>query len=171
MIDMNFTASRTVSALALAAAIVGAPLAATASPGESAGGGWAHRPQAHQHMGMQDSWGGPMMRGSMLRGLDLTQDQQDQIFKIRHDQAQAIYDQHKAVREAARTLRELGQADAFDQAKAGQAADALGQAQGRLALLQAESMARIRAVLTPEQRQKLAERHAGQRRGHHPSNT
>ncbi|MGB6242708.1 MAG: periplasmic heavy metal sensor [Castellaniella sp.] len=148
---MTIQATRTFSALALAAAIIAAPLAATAASGPHAEGARYHHKadsqKARQH---GDRW---------LRGLDLSQAQQDQIFKIRHDQEQAVYDQKKAVKAAASTLRDLSQTDTFDQAKAKQAADALGQAQGQLALLRAQSMAQVRAVLTPEQRQKLAERH------------
>lgn len=151
---MTIHAPRSLSALALAAAILAAPLAASAAPGPQADGMRAHQWAGHQ---------GHQMRGHhgdrWLRGLDLSQDQQDQIFKIRHDQEQAVYDQKKALKAAAGTLRDLGRADSFDAAKAKQAADALGQAQGQLALLRAQSMAQIRAVLTPEQRQQLAERH------------
>ncbi|WP_345797765.1 Spy/CpxP family protein refolding chaperone [Castellaniella sp. MT123] len=148
---MTFTPIRTLSALALAATIVAAPLAATAASGPQ--GQWgehASQKAGHDNDHHGDRW---------MRGLDLTQAQQDQIFKIRHDQEQAVYDQKKALKEAAGNLRELTQADSFDQAKAKQAADTLGQAQGQLALLRAQTMAQVRAVLTPEQRQKLAERH------------
>lgn len=148
---MTFTPTRTLSALALAAAIVAAPLAATAASGPQAQwGGHMSQKAGHEDGRHGDRW---------LRGLDLSQAQQDQIFKIRHDQEQAVYDQRKALKEAARNLRELTQADSFDQAKAKQAADALGQAEAQLALLRAQTRAQIRAVLTPEQRQKLAERY------------
>ncbi|WP_322998957.1 Spy/CpxP family protein refolding chaperone [Castellaniella sp.] len=154
---MTIHASRTLSVLALATAIVAAPLAASAAPGPQSEGMRTHQRADHHARSMHgDRW---------LRGLDLTQDQQDQIFKIRHDQEQAVYDQKKAVKAAAGTLRELGRADSFDQAKAKQAADALGQAQGQLALLRAQSMAQIRAVLTPEQRQTLAEHHQRKDKG------
>jgi Spy/CpxP family protein refolding chaperone len=148
---MTMHMTRTFPALALAAALIGAPLAAGAAPGPHADGMHAHQQAGHSGWRHGDRW---------LHGLDLSQDQRDQIFKIRHDQEQAVYDQKKALRAAAGALRESGQADTFDEAKARQAADALGQAQGQLALLRTQSMAKIRAVLTPEQRQKLAERHA-----------
>ncbi|WP_066452568.1 Spy/CpxP family protein refolding chaperone [Castellaniella caeni] len=148
---MTFMPTRTLSTLALAAAIVAAPLAASAANTGPADGGARHFQKTGHAWGHHgDGW---------LRGLDLTQAQQDQIFKIRHDQEQAVYDQKKAAKEAMRSLRELGQADTFDPAKAKQAADALGQAQGQLALLRAQTQSQIRAVLTPDQRQKLAERH------------
>ena len=152
---MASTFSRTYSTLALVAAMAAAPLVATAATNEGGtpDGGWQHHQKMHRGHGGQDSWSGPM-----LRKLKLTQAQQDQIFKIRHDQAQALYDQRKAQKLAAKSLREVTMADTFDQAKAQQAANALGQADSQLALLRAQTQAQIRAVLTPEQRQKLSER-------------
>lgn len=157
---MASTFSRTYSTLALVAAMVAAPLVATAATDAAPrASGWQHHQKMHRGHDMQ-GW-----RGHMLRQLDLTQAQQDQIFKIRHDQAQAFYDQRKAVRAASKSLRELTKADSFDEAKAKQAADALGQAQAQVALLRAQTQAQIRAVLTPEQRQQLAER-KNMRRAH-----
>lgn len=117
------------------------------------GGAQQHQRMMHHGHHGHDGWGSPM-----LRKLNLTQAQQDQIFKIRHDQAPAFYDQHKALKLAAKSLREVTTADTFDQAKAQQAANAVGAAESQLALLRAETQAQIRAVLTPEQRQKLAQR-------------
>jgi len=160
--DMNnthVTRARSLSALAMAAALVAAPLAATAASGMPADGG-----SRQHHMGWHDAGRHAGHHGHFgghgLRALDLSQEQQDQIFKIRHDQAQAFYDQRKALRAAHESLRELSRADAFDEAKARQAADALGQAQAQMALLRAQTGAQIRAVLTPEQREKLAQMRA-----------
>lgn len=151
---MTITPSRTLSALALAA-FIAAPLAASAAPGHQADGA-RHHQKADQHRGGHH--GGMKHSDRWLRGLNLTQAQQDQIFKIRLDQQQAIYDQKKALRTAAKTLRDLGKASSFDQDKAKQAAQELGQAQSQLFLMRAQSMAEIRAVLTPEQQKKLGER-------------
>lgn len=158
---MASTFSRTYSTLALVAAMAAAPMVASAATDGSSDGNWTgHHQKMHRDWDTQGRWS-----GYMLRGLDLTQAQQDQIFKIRHDQAQAFYDQHKALRAASKSLRELTNADSFDQAKAQQAAEAMGQADAQLALLRAQTQAQIRAVLTPEQRQKLDDHKA--RRGHH----
>ncbi|CAM5222570.1 hypothetical protein CDEF62S_02535 [Castellaniella defragrans] len=155
---MASTFSRTYSTLALVAAMAAAPMMASAATDGGPDGGYdgaGSHPHQNMHRGhdMRGGWSGPM-----LRKLNLTQDQQDQIFKIRHDQAQAFYDQRKALRIAAKSLHEVTTADSFDQAKAKQAADAMGQAESQLALLRAQTQAQIRAVLTPEQRQKLSER-------------
>src|ERR671931_2737224 len=73
----------------------------------------------HGPMGMHR--GGPMM---MLRGLDLTEAQRDQIFQIFHQQAPAFHEQMKLVRQAQQDLRQLAAADRFDEGRARQAADA-----------------------------------------------
>lgn len=102
----------------------------------------------------------------MLRGLDLSQAQRDQIFKIIHDRAPAMREQMKAVRAAHEELRNATTAPSFDSARARQAADAVGKAQTDAAYARAETMSRVLAVLTPEQRTKLEQRRErGPRRG------
>lgn len=154
------TRARSLSALAMVAALAAAPLAASAAPGMQADGG----PRFHQQGGHDSGrHGGDFARHDGDRGmraLDLSQDQKDQIFKIRHNQEQAFYDGKKAVRAARQSLSDIGRADSFDEAKARQAADALGQAQAQMALLRVQTQSQIRAVLTPEQRQKLADMRA-----------
>lgn len=157
------TRTRSLSALAMVAALAAAPLVASAAPDMPADGG----PRFHQKGGHDfGRHGGDFARHGGdhgMRALDLSQDQKDQIFKIRHDQEQAFYDGKKALRAAHQSLRDIGRADTFDEAKAKQAADALGQAQSQLALLRAQTQSQIRAVLTPEQRQKLADMRAPKR--------
>jgi periplasmic protein CpxP/Spy len=106
--------------------------------------------------------GGPMM---MLRGLDLTQAQRDQVFQIYHDQEPAVHEQMKQVRQARQNLMQLARADQFDEAQARQSADAQAKALSALAVLHAQTINRVRAILTPEQRSRLdqrAQRHHGQ---------
>jgi protein CpxP len=106
--------------------------------------------------------GGPMM---MLRGLDLTQAQRDQVFQIFHDQEPAVHEQMKQVHQARADLMKLAAADSFDEARARQLADAQAKALSALAVMHAQSMNRVRAILTPEQRARLdqrAERHRGE---------
>ncbi len=150
-----------ISSIALATSLA-LPLAASAQPG----GGSSCAPQGrHMHHGARDGGGMP---GHAMRALDLTEAQRDQIFKIRHDQAQAVYDQRKAERAAATKLRELSSAGTFDEAQAQSLAQELGKAQAQLALLRAQEHAKFLAVLTLEQREKLAElRERGPRGGMH----
>jgi periplasmic protein CpxP/Spy len=99
--------------------------------------------------------GGPMM---MLRGLDLTPAQRDQVFQIFHEQEPAVHEQMKQVRQARADLMKLAAADNFDQARAQQAADAQAKALSALAVMHAQSMNRVRAILTPDQRSRLDQR-------------
>jgi Spy/CpxP family protein refolding chaperone len=105
------------------------------------------------------------MRG--LRGLDLTEAQRDQIFKIRHEQAPAFREQMKKVRASHEELRKLALADKFDQAAVRRAADTQAKAISDLAVLRAQTTNRVRAVLTPEQRTKLDQAREQRRQGRH----
>lgn len=145
------------SSIALAATLAW-PVAASAQPG-------AQAPHARH---VQHKMAGAARADAGMRALQLTEAQRDQIFKIRHDQAQAVYDQRKAERAAATKLRELSSAGTFDEAQAQSLAQELGKAQAQLALLRAQEHAKFLAVLTPEQREKLAElRERGPRGGMH----
>lgn len=110
------------------------------------------------------------MRGGgmgMLRGLDLTEAQRDQVFKIFHDQAPAMRERMKAARATHDELRKATAAPNFDAARVRQLADAVGKAHADAAYARAETMSRVVALLTPEQRKKLEEfRARGPRRGH-----
>ena len=104
--------------------------------------------------GMHHRGGGDMMR---MRGLNLTEQQRDQIFKIHHDSVPAMREQMKQVQKARMDLRQVAMADKFDEAKARQAADAQAKAMANMAVMRAQTMNRVRQVLTPEQRQKMDE--------------
>jgi len=114
------------------------PLAANAQPMDSEEMGH-HR--GHAMMG--------------LRGLNLTEAQRDQVFKIHHDQASAVHEQMKVVERSRQDLRQLAMADRFDEARARQIADTQAKALANLAVMRAQTMARVREILTPEQRQQL----------------
>ena len=106
----------------------------------------------------------------MLRGLDLSEAQRDQIFEIRHTQAPAMRTQMKALHAARKDLRELALAPQYDAAQARASADALARATSQIALMRIDTMRKVLAVLTPEQRQKLEERRA-QRQARHGRQT
>jgi Spy/CpxP family protein refolding chaperone len=116
---------------------------------------------AQEHPGRH---GGPMME---LRSLDLTPDQQAQVKKIFEEQKGAMRTQMEQQRSAHEELRKLSAAETFDASRARQLADQEGKAHAELALIGAQAMSKVRAVLTPEQRTKLDQQlqaHAG--RGH-----
>ncbi len=100
-----------------------------------------------------------------FKALNLTQDQQDKIFTIVHEQAPAKYAQHKQQRETMEALRTLAQADKFDEAKAQQLADQLGKLEKEKTLSRIKTEAKINALLTPEQRQKARELKSSDYRG------
>jgi protein CpxP len=93
-----------------------------------------------------------------LRGLDLTEAQRDQVFKIFHEQAPVLREHAQAAREASRELRAAATSPNFDRARVRELADAQAKAMAEMAFLRAEAMSRVVAILTPEQRQKLEER-------------
>jgi periplasmic protein CpxP/Spy len=95
--------------------------------------------------------GGPMMH---LRALNLTEAQHDQVFKIFHEQAPAFHEQMKQVRKARTELHQAAMADKYDEGRVRQLADAQARAVSALAVLHAQTMHRVREILTPEQRAK-----------------
>ena len=119
------------------------------APGEWRGGG--------HHRGMRGGDGGGMR---MLRGLDLTDAQRDQIFQIHYAQMPEMRAQRMAARTARKELRDLALAPEYDAAKAKAAADTYAKASAQLALMRVDSMRKVLAVLTPEQRKQLEERRA-----------
>jgi Spy/CpxP family protein refolding chaperone len=131
-----------ISRKAIAGVLVASSLAlgvAYAAPGEFHGG---------HH-------GGPMMQ---LRGLDLSEAQRDQIFKIFHEQSPAMREQMKQMRQARMELAQAAGGDRYDAERVRAAAEAQGKAATQLALLRAQTIQRVHEVLTPEQRAKLKER-------------
>lgn len=108
---------------------------------------------------------GPM---SFVRGLQLTDAQDDQVFKIIHESAPALRERMKILRRGREELDKLSRADTFDAERAREIGNTQGQAIAEIARLRAETMHRIRAILSPEQRamldRRLEERH--QRRLH-----
>jgi Spy/CpxP family protein refolding chaperone len=104
-------------------------------------------------MAMHPGSGG--MHGERLRRLGLSEAQQDQIFKIHHDQAPEMRERIKAVRRAHQELRQAAKALPFDRDRARQLADTEAKAVAQIALMRTETMSRVRAVLTEEQRAKL----------------
>lgn len=122
------------------------PLAANAQP--MPGEGMGHRGHGMMH----------------LRGLNLTEAQRDQVFKIFHDQAPAMHEQMKQVHRSRGELRQLAMAERFDEGRARQLADTQAKALAALAVMRAQTMARVREILTPEQRQRLQQmREQGER--------
>ena len=127
------------------------------------GAAFAQPMQGSGQMGMHPGFGG--MHGSRLRHLGLTEAQQDQVFKIYHDQAPALRERMKAVRRAREELLRSATSTPFDRERARQLADSEAKAVAEIAFMRVETISRVRSILTPEQRAKLdAGRDGG--RGH-----
>lgn len=122
---------------------------AQAQPAPAPGGGHGAQRMAMDGHGHGHGHGG--MRG-MFRSLNLSEAQQDQIFKIHHEQAPAFREQAKKVRAAREELRKLAHADRLDEGQVRRAADAQAKAMSDLAVMHAQTLNRVRSVLTPEQR-------------------
>ena len=156
---MNRSSHPTLAAL-LAASSLAFALPATADP---------HGMGRH-HAGPGHEMGGGMhgeRRGGMrfLRGLDLTETQRDEVFKLFHAQAPAMRERMKAAHEARDELRKLASAAQFDQTRGRELADAAAKAHADLAFMRAESMSKVMALLTPEQRARLEEAREQRREG------
>jgi Spy/CpxP family protein refolding chaperone len=107
------------------------------------------------------------MRGGdgthFLRRLDLSEAQREQAKKIFEEHAPTVRSRMEAARGAQQELRAMAMSPSFDSARARDLADSAAKAHADAALLRAEGMSKVFALLTPEQRAKLEERR--ERRG------
>lgn len=99
---------------------------------------------------------------ALLRGVNLTEDQRDKVFTILHGRAPALREQRKILRNATRDLRALAVSAQYDEMKARMLAQSIGAAVAESARLRADSAQAILRLLTPEQRQVVADNQARQ---------
>jgi periplasmic protein CpxP/Spy len=135
----------------LAMTVLASALAAANGPG--------HR-GAHEGQMMH----GPM-RAMQLHGLDLSDVQRDKVFAIMHEQAPKLHEQMGRMHKAQAALREMALSGKLDDARANALSQDIGSAASAMALLHARADVQVAAVLTPEQRKRLAEQTAHPR-GH-----
>jgi hypothetical protein len=90
-----------------------------------------------------------------LRGLTLTEAQEDKVFALMHAGIPGVRDQLKAGFKAMEELRALAASDNFDAEKARRLAETQAKAMAQVALMHAELDAKVRAILTPEQRKQF----------------
>lgn len=93
-----------------------------------------------------------------LRGLKLSEEQQDKVFAILHEQAPKMREQAKTARQAHTELRDLALAEQYDEARARALADSGAKAMAEMALMRMRTERQIVALLTPEQRQAMSDR-------------
>lgn len=102
-----------------------------------------------------------------LRGIKLTETQEDKIFTLMHEQIPAFREQGKQRHKTMNELRALENAEKFDEAKAQQLAEKLAAIEKEAVLTRARNDYKIFSLLTPEQRQQVQD--AKSPRGwHHP---
>ncbi|MCB4811874.1 Spy/CpxP family protein refolding chaperone [Methylovorus menthalis] len=92
-----------------------------------------------------------------LRGLDLSEAQEDQIFALMHDQIPALREQQKQRRHALDDLEALSKANTFDERKAQQLAEKLSEIEKQFILSRVHNDFKINGILTAEQRKQLEE--------------
>jgi len=93
-----------------------------------------------------------------LRGLDLSEQQRDRIFEIRHAAAPKMREQAKVLRETRGEFAKLALSASYDEAQVKTLADRNAQAISEMAQLRARNLNEIYEVLTPEQQAKVQER-------------
>lgn len=172
--------STRIATFALAgAAALAVPFLVTAQPSPGTPGEGMHMKAHARHdghfrhgaaPGMHGMHGERAMGAAFLRGLDLTDEQRDRIFAIRHAAEPAMRDQMKVLRGARGEFSRLALSGEYDEAKVKEFADRNAQAMSAMAQLRARTMNEIYRVLTPEQQTKVKERLAnreerGERRG------
>ncbi len=118
--------------------------------------GPANGPRMH---GGMPPFGAPGMVGRPLfmRGVELSEAQEDKVFAILHEEKPYLREQGKAADKAHEALREMAGTDKYDDAKAASLAQAAANAMANIALQRVRTEQKLLAVLTPEQRKKQAE--------------
>jgi Spy/CpxP family protein refolding chaperone len=152
---------RFITGLAIAGSLaLAAPIAAQAWGGGDRSGHGRHAGAMHKHghHGHHGDWQKGGQR--MMRGLDLSDEQRGKLAELRKAQAQAMGEQMKTTREARRELHKLGFSADYDEAKVRQLSERIAQATGTMVALRTKGAHDFFQVLTPEQRQKFAERMA-----------
>lgn len=149
----------------LLAAAIALPLAGVAAEGEPPmGERGQHGPGPGPGPGPGHRFGlGPGMH--FLRGIDLSDSQEDKLFQLMHSQAPYLREQQRAHEKAMQALHEMRNADKFDDAAAAKLAQAAAQAQANITLAHVRAHQKVLALLTPEQRKQLEERKARPHRG------
>jgi Spy/CpxP family protein refolding chaperone len=165
---------RITAALLIAAGLAAAPAAfadpAPAAPpqaGRMAGpdGDADHGPNAGPGPGERRGPGGHALRHGLpfLRGIDLTEAQEDRLFAILHAQAPQLREQDKIEDRAHEALRAMLDAGDYNETRAAAHTKALGQAIAARALLRVRTAGQVMALLTPEQRAQLRQEHKQER--------
>ena len=92
----------------------------------------------------------------LIAELDLTEQQQNMLFKLMHDNSRTIFETEKVARKTMKELQQLLRSERFDATKAKFLAEAHGKALAELAYLHTAFQAQIWTALSDEQRRRAS---------------
>lgn len=92
-----------------------------------------------------------------LRALKLSDAQKDKVFEIMHAQAPTMRDKAKSLHQAEEALRALADSPDYSDAKATALVDTAARGMAELRLARVKTEHQVYELLTPEQRQKMAD--------------
>ena len=160
-LHMNTNRYQSLKLLAMGAAVIALPIAVMArGPAGDASKGCPPMPHLGSAMALPSPAIFPELPppGAMprfLRGLALTEAQDDKLFSLMHAGMPRVREQLRVAFKAMEELRGLAASDKFDADKARVLAEIQAKAMAQVALMHAELDAKVRALLTPEQRKQL----------------
>lgn len=102
----------------------------------------------------QDHHAGPM---KMLRKLDLTDEQRDQVFELMHEQQPAMRDKMKEMRKVRQALRDAAMNKEYDAKQVSQLADKQASLMADIITQRTKTFRQVYNLLTPEQQVKANE--------------
>ena len=108
----------------------------------------------------------PQMAEHLIRFLDLDDAQRDEVRRIADDAQPELRALSDAMRDSHSVLREMAEADVLDTGALRAAADRQGDLVSDMIVIGAGVMTEVRAVLTPEQLEKVEARLSGHGQGH-----
>lgn len=117
------------------------------------------------HEGGPRGWHHRGHGGLDLHGVKLTEKQQDQLFKLKHDAEPLFHEKMKALRQTHDSMRQASSFTNYNPAKVRQLAEVQAKQMAELHVLRIEQKHKAFALLTPEQRKQVLERE--QRREQH----
>lgn len=120
-----------------------------------AGGPPPMKPQGRWGMGAMEGEDMPIMR--LIKQLDLSKDQKEQMRVIVSGSTNTMRDLHAKMQALAQTQAELFSQDTPDEAAVLKAADEISQVRSAIGKMQIKQMLAIQKILTPEQRVKVRE--------------
>lgn len=93
----------------------------------------------------------------LMKKLDLTEAQRDQVFAIMHGKRPMVREKMKALRAGRRALKDLAMTENYEPEQVRELAEAQAELQTELMVMRTTTFNAVYGLLTPKQREKLAE--------------